>query len=72
MSDEVAIGDQLFSSWMNLDFNPNLTRLAPIELERRQEVNVFDRLHVPVREQALGGFGEDRIACRLGRLGLVR
>ena len=53
-----AIGDQGVSARMNRCFDRQRARLAPVELERRQEIHVFNHFDMPAGKQAQGSFGE--------------
>src|SRR5208282_2935684 len=55
---QAAIGDQAVSVRMNHCLDRQRAGLAPVELERRQEVYLFNRLDMPVRKQAQGSLGE--------------
>ena len=43
---------------MNGRLDRHRARFVPVELERRQEVHVFDRLDMPAGKQAQGSFGK--------------
>src|SRR5579864_6485559 len=67
MPDQSAIRHRLSSERLNSRLNTQCARLAPVELERRDEVHIFDGFNMPTRKQAQGSFGKRLDAHHAGQ-----
>src|SRR5579872_4148226 len=69
MAAELAIGNQTISLRAECGVDGDRPSLIAIELERSQEIYVFDRLDMPLGKQAKRGFRECLDAHQSGQHG---